>query len=138
MKRLEEAAIVLGFPAATGQAGPEHRKRVRPIVLIHLCRHRPRPLIRSVSYKSCPIPLRNPKKRHLSKIRPHGLVNASTFTRVFLLLERRRTLGDVAPNREGALMRSAAEVSSGGFGIRDVEEVHDLIVNRQKPLCLPG
>jgi hypothetical protein len=29
MKRLEEAAVVLGFPAATGQAGPEHRKRVR-------------------------------------------------------------------------------------------------------------
>ena len=49
MKRLEEAAIVLGFPAATGQAGPEHRKRVRPIILIHLCRHRPRPLIRSES-----------------------------------------------------------------------------------------
>jgi hypothetical protein len=61
MKRLEEAAIVLGFPAATGQAGPEHRKRVRPIVLIHLCRHRPRPLIRSESYESCPIHLRNPK-----------------------------------------------------------------------------
>ena len=59
MKRLEEAAIVLGFPAATGQAGPEHRKRVRPIVLIHLCRHRPRPLIRSESYESCPIHLRN-------------------------------------------------------------------------------
>jgi hypothetical protein len=39
MKRLEEAAIVLGLPAAPGQAGPEHRKRVRPIVLIHLCRH---------------------------------------------------------------------------------------------------
>ena len=61
MKRLEEAAIVLGFPAATGQAGPEHRKRVRPIVLIHLCRHRPRPPIRSESYESCPIHLRNPK-----------------------------------------------------------------------------
>ena len=49
MKRLEEAAVVLGFPAATGQAGPEHRKRVRPIVLIHLCRHARRPLIRSES-----------------------------------------------------------------------------------------
>ena len=33
MKRLEEAAVVVGFPAATGQTGPEHRKRVRPIVL---------------------------------------------------------------------------------------------------------
>lgn len=39
MKRLEEAAIVIGFPTAPGQAGPEHCKRVRPIVLIHLCRH---------------------------------------------------------------------------------------------------
>ena len=39
MQRFEEAAVVLGFPAATGQTGPEHRKRVRPIVLIHLCRH---------------------------------------------------------------------------------------------------
>src|ERR1700734_2581186 len=61
MKRLEEAAVVLGFPAAAGQAGPEHRKRVRPIVLIHLCRHGPRPLIRSESYESCLIQLRNPK-----------------------------------------------------------------------------
>jgi hypothetical protein len=61
MKRLEEAAVVLGFPAATGQAGPEHRKRVRPIVLIHLCRHAPRPLIRSESYESCLIQQRNPK-----------------------------------------------------------------------------
>ena len=39
MKRLEKAAIVLGFPATPGQAGPEHRQRVRPIVLIHLRRH---------------------------------------------------------------------------------------------------
>jgi hypothetical protein len=39
MKRLQEAAIVLGFPSTPGQAGAEHRKRVRPIVLIHLCRH---------------------------------------------------------------------------------------------------
>src|SRR6478609_7839314 len=61
MKRLEEATVVLGFPTATGQAGPEHRKRVRPIVLIHLCRHRPRPLIQSESYESCLIQPRNPK-----------------------------------------------------------------------------
>jgi hypothetical protein len=43
MQRLEEAAIVLGFPPTTRQAGAKHRKRVRPIVLIHLCRHWPRP-----------------------------------------------------------------------------------------------
>ena len=43
MQCLEEAAIVLGFPAATGQAGPKHRKRVRPIVLIHLCTWTPAP-----------------------------------------------------------------------------------------------
>ena len=57
----DKGFVVLGFPAATGQAGPEHRRRVRPIVLIHLCRHRPRPLIRSQSYESCLIQLRNPK-----------------------------------------------------------------------------
>src|SRR5580704_6792916 len=47
-------------------------------------------------------------------------------------------LGDLAPSRKGSLARSAAEVGRGGLGIRDVEEVRDLIVNRQKPLCLPG
>src|ERR1700722_1713619 len=46
-------------------------------------------------------------------------------------------LGDLAPSRKGSLARSAAEVGRGGFGIRDVEEVRDLIVNRQKPLRLP-
>lgn len=61
MKRLEEAAIVLGFPSAPGQAGAEHRKRVRPIVLIHLRRHWLRPLIRSESYESCRSQPRNPK-----------------------------------------------------------------------------
>jgi hypothetical protein len=73
MKRLEEAAVVLGFPAATGQTGPEHRKRVRPIVLIHLCRHGPRPLIRSESYESCLIQFRNPKTSPLqnSSTRPN-------------------------------------------------------------------
>src|ERR1700690_4074929 len=65
MKRLEETAVVLGFPSATGQTGPEHRKRVRPIVLIHLCRHRPRPLIRSESYESRLIQRRNPKTSSL-------------------------------------------------------------------------
>lgn len=61
MKRLEEAAIVLSLPSAPRQAGAEHRKRVRPILLIHPCRHWLRPLIRSESYESCPIPQRNPK-----------------------------------------------------------------------------
>ena len=61
MKRLEEAAIVFGLPPAPRQAGAEHRERVRPIVLIHLCRHRPRPPIRSESYESCPIPQGNRK-----------------------------------------------------------------------------
>jgi hypothetical protein len=62
MQRLEKAAVVLGFPSATGQTGPEHRKRVRPIVLIHLCRDALRPPIRSETYESCLIQLRNPKK----------------------------------------------------------------------------
>jgi hypothetical protein len=39
MQRLEEAAIILGFPPSPGQAGAEHRKRMRPIVFIHLRRH---------------------------------------------------------------------------------------------------
>ena len=53
-------------------------------------------------------------------------------------LGRSAGLGDLAPSRKGSLARSAAEVSRDGFGIRDVEEVRDLIMNRQKPLCLPG
>ena len=43
MQRLEEAAIVLSLPPTAWQAGAKHRKRVRPIVLVHLCRHWPRP-----------------------------------------------------------------------------------------------
>ena len=61
MQRLEEAAIVLGLAAAPGQAGAKHRKRVRPIVLVHPRRHWLRPLIRSESYESCPIPQGNRK-----------------------------------------------------------------------------
>ena len=52
-------------------------------------------------------------------------------------LGRSARLGDLAPSRKGLLARSATGVGRGGFGIRDVEEVRDLIVNRQKPLCLP-
>jgi hypothetical protein len=61
MKRLEKAPVVLGLPSAPRQAGAKHRKRVRPIVLIHLCRHWPRPLIRSESYESRLIPQGNRK-----------------------------------------------------------------------------
>jgi hypothetical protein len=61
VKRLEKAAIVLGLSPTARQAGAKHRKRVRPIVLIHLCRHRLRPLIRSESYESCLIHGGNPK-----------------------------------------------------------------------------
>jgi hypothetical protein len=61
VKRLEKAAIVLGLSPTARQAGAKHRNRVRPIVLIHLCRHRLRPLIRSESYESCLIHGGNPK-----------------------------------------------------------------------------
>jgi Arm DNA-binding domain len=47
-------------------------------------------------------------------------------------------LGDLGPNRKSSPARTAAEVGTHGFGIGNVEEVRDLIVNRQKPLCLPG
>ena len=53
-------------------------------------------------------------------------------------LGRSARLGDLAPSRKGSLARRTAEVGRDGFGIRDVEEVRDLIVNRQKSLCLPG
>ena len=62
MQRLEEAAIVLSLPPTTRQAGAKHRKRVRPIVLVHLCRHWPRPCDSvGVLYESCPIPQGNRK-----------------------------------------------------------------------------
>src|ERR1700691_3042724 len=80
MKRLEEAAVVRGLPAATGQTGPEHRKRVRPIVLIHLCRHRPRPLIRSESYESCLIQPRNPKTSSLQSSSTRPSLNRLGFS----------------------------------------------------------
>ena len=61
MERFKEAPVILGLPSPSREAGAKHRKRVRPIVLIHLCRHRPRPLIRSESYESPLIQPRNPK-----------------------------------------------------------------------------
>ena len=61
MQRLEEAAIVLSFPPTARQAGAKHRKRVRPILIVHLRRHALRPPIRSETYESCLIQQRNPK-----------------------------------------------------------------------------
>ena len=43
---------------------------------------------------------------------------------------RSACLGDLAPNPERALARSAAAVGSDGFGIGNVEEIRYLIVNR--------
>src|SRR4029077_18388234 len=61
MKRLEEAAIVLGLPSPPGQEGAEHRKGVPPIVLIHLFRLWPRHQVRSESYLDARTQPRNPK-----------------------------------------------------------------------------
>jgi hypothetical protein len=52
-------------------------------------------------------------------------------------LGRSARLGDLAPGPKGSLARRTGEVGRDGFGTRDVEEVRDLIVNRQKSLCLP-
>ena len=62
MERLEEAPVILGLPSPSREAGAKHRKRMRPILLIHLRRHALRPPIRSETYESRPIQLRNPKK----------------------------------------------------------------------------
>ena len=61
MKRVEEAAIVLSLPPTARQAGAKHRKRGHPIVVIHLCRHRPRPPDSVGVYESCLIHRGNPK-----------------------------------------------------------------------------
>jgi hypothetical protein len=47
-------------------------------------------------------------------------------------------VGDFAPDSKAVVTRSAAGCSRCRFWIRDVKEVRDLIVNRQKPLRLPG
>ena len=62
MERLEEAPVILGLPSPSRKACAKHRKRVRPILIVHLRRHALRPPIRSETYESCPIQLRNPKK----------------------------------------------------------------------------
>jgi hypothetical protein len=62
MKGLEKPSVIFGFPSPPRKAGAKHRKRMRPIVLIHPCRHIARPPIRSETYESCPSQSRNPKK----------------------------------------------------------------------------
>ena len=72
MKCFEEAAIVFAFASATRKAGPKHRERMRPVFLVHPCRHgfwsptqseshgfwSP---TQSESYESCLIPPGNPQ-----------------------------------------------------------------------------
>jgi hypothetical protein len=62
MKPFEEAPVVFGFPASPGKAPAKCRQRVRPIFLIHPCRHAPRSPNQPETYGSRPIQLRNPKK----------------------------------------------------------------------------
>jgi hypothetical protein len=62
MERLEEALIILGLPSPSREAGAKHRKRMRPILLVHLRRHALRRPIRSETFESRPIQLRNTKK----------------------------------------------------------------------------
>src|ERR1700722_9381168 len=71
MERLKEAPIIVALPSSPGKAGAKHRQRVRPIFLIHLCRHAPRPPIRSETYESCLIQPRNLEVYVRS--RAHGL-----------------------------------------------------------------
>jgi hypothetical protein len=61
MERFEEAPVILGLPSPSRKAGAKHRKCVRSILLMHLRRHALRPPIRSETYESRPIQLRNPK-----------------------------------------------------------------------------
>ena len=62
MKGFEKAPVILGFPSAPRKAGAKHRKRMRPILLIHPCRHVAQSPIRSETYESRPIQHGNPKK----------------------------------------------------------------------------
>ena len=84
MKRLEEAAIVLGLPSTPRKAGAKHRNRVRPIVLFHFHFVDIAPASDLVvrSYESAPDSAAESQKHHLSKIRPHGVVKLLAFTSV--------------------------------------------------------
>ena len=53
MKCFEEAAIVFAFASATRKAGPKHRERMRPVFLVHPCRHGFWSPTQSESYESC-------------------------------------------------------------------------------------
>jgi hypothetical protein len=63
----------------------------------------------------------------------HRQLNRKLGRRKAIFLEvksgRSACLGDLAPNPEGALARSAAAVGSDGFGIGNVEEIRHLTVN---------
>src|ERR1700683_1755732 len=54
MERLKEAPVVVGLPSTPGKASAKHRKRVPPILIVHLRRHGPRRFLRAGSYGSCP------------------------------------------------------------------------------------
>src|ERR1700722_14989965 len=77
MERPEGAPGPPGPPSPSREAGAKHRKPMPPIVFIHLCRHGPRPLIRSESYESCLIQPRNPKTSSLqnSSTRPSKIAD---------------------------------------------------------------
>jgi hypothetical protein len=60
MKGFEEPAIVFGLASATRQAGPKHRQRMRPIILVHSRRHGFWSPTQSEAYESCLIPRGNP------------------------------------------------------------------------------
>jgi hypothetical protein len=61
MERFEEPPVILGLPSTSGKTGAKHRKRMRPILIVHLRRHPPQPPFRSETYESCLIQPRNPK-----------------------------------------------------------------------------
>ena len=61
MQGFEKQTVIFAFSTTARQAGAKHRQGVRPILLIHLCRHRAQPPIRSEAYESRPIQRVNPQ-----------------------------------------------------------------------------